>query len=95
MSETPWTPGPWECQKLDGEYGRTTIFASLVEAQGGRLWVGSAGSSSDARLIASAPEMAELLEKWVTCNDDEDADGYMRCHDEARALLSRIKGGEV
>lgn len=92
MSE-PWTPGPW-----DYDAGDFTIYAQeethmLFEP----VEYGSV-TEADARLIAAAPEMAELLNRCVDALALEHmaADDYMALNvdiaEDARSLLSRIRG---
>jgi hypothetical protein len=81
---TPWTPGPWEIS------GQKTI---RTKRHDGRLdgWVARANwqnGVANARLIAAAPEMAEVLERMAAPFAKWD-DGALP---EALALLARIKG---
>lgn len=106
MSETPWTPGPWESRasfrgietvielpKPAAPINCGTHYTRVIaKLDGGDSpeWI------ANARLIASAPEMAELLERIY---DDAREVERQQPHvypllAEARALLSRIKGDE-
>lgn len=75
-----WTPGPW-----------TNPEPGVVESGG--TWTFICPSVPDARLIAAAPEMADLLEAlcfgWA---HDQDVAGAML---EGERLLARIHGAEV
>lgn len=106
MSDTPWTPGPWEPQADnfgDGDGWQMTV--SPVE-RGPKLDMlailygdGNPATQdeipereiADARLIAAAPEMAELLAEaldeaiWVA----NTAEGL---HGRISTLLARIRG---
>ena len=95
----PWTPGPWRVsgcrqrtkQGTDDyliEHGNAETFSpglAQVMSDGGRLPV-----EANARLIAEAPEMADLLKRIVA---DEDMHGrYSGPASEARAILRRVRG---
>lgn len=59
MTETPWTPGPWGVfrgQFINAEGG--VPICEMHPSQPDRL-------RADARLIAAAPAMAELLVMWL------------------------------
>lgn len=114
MSETPWTPGPWEARaSFRGIDTVIELPSSAPPINCGRHYTRvvaklDGGDSSEwtanARLIASAPEMAELLEdaRKAICvlrsildtarlSGVDVADGLLADVD---ALLSRIKGDE-
>jgi hypothetical protein len=84
VSDTPWTPRPWNAVKSSaGDWwveGPSWVFSSNNDA--------GLESEADARLIAAAPEMAELLERCV-----EEGLTPPESH-AARALLRRIRGEE-
>lgn len=88
-----WTPGKWE-PKLVGNYASSVIgvikqdFAGVYEVRSdGCKTICEFATHSDARLIAAAPEMAELLQKML------DRAGQLDpfTEQEARALLSRLE----
>jgi hypothetical protein len=70
VSANPWTPGPWKTNRWDERdefYGmpisvrladKTPVAYVFVEENYGR---DNPNAEADARLIAAAPEMAELL----------------------------------
>jgi hypothetical protein len=91
MGANPWTPGPWE----QYAYGTTVHGADgflITSLQSKR-------PKEDARLIAAAPEMAEVLSEFVATwdkfyqqlpRDAESAEfGVVQ---NARVLLARIRG---
>lgn len=81
-----FSPGPWRW-----EYDWT---AELVDAQGTTVAKTLGVSSADARLIAAAPEMYELLEvAWIFM----ETHGPDLCHEQKaiEALLARIDGKEA
>ena len=96
MSErkTPWTPGPWRLDdnKCDVLAGRNRHLASIwlpQELDPAELQI------ANARLIAEAPAMAELLAEWMDYVSDpaferEHTRPFHRLVDEARVLLARI-----
>lgn len=67
--KTPWTPGPWECRDaphapFDGQFRVLgPYFPTHVKGQSfdDRHWICFVSNYHDARLIAAAPAMAELL----------------------------------
>lgn len=101
MTDTPWTPGPWAVRHDNG--------AVWVFSKGGDRYIAGVEESGDgfvtltepnARLIAAAPEMAELLASIVEEYDKQDlingepgTDPFTM--EEAAALLARISGAEV
>lgn len=82
-----WTPGPW--------FIRAERYRFIqVRAHGGgiaHLDTIDGEGAANARLIAAAPEMAELLADWL--RDSATADTTdSPLESRARALLSRIGG---
>ena len=84
-----WTPGPWRWDEGAQSYlvaGNEVLCAispyELLEP--------------DARLIASAPEMAELLSDafryWRSGEGEESEDFGDKWEERARTLLARIQG---
>jgi hypothetical protein len=99
MTDTPWTPGPW----LISETG--FILAELGWAgpypMGRRIFKSRVPNPGDARLIAAAPEMAELLghiaggsfaHGFDGTNEEHVAAAHGRAVREASNLLARIRG---
>lgn len=101
MSETktPWTPGPWTTEEseyagdwiihdAEGEYlaevANGYINAVFREAHAPR-------TEATARLIAAAPEMAELLERILSVRADHPF-SYLALTSEIHALLAKLKG---
>lgn len=107
MSKTPWTPGPWEITSttngmvnISSFKGDWFEFAQVVVRMDGADEDRPDGVSN-ARLIAAAPEMAEVLAALVrlmprpVSNVADLAEGTDQEHPEvtqARALLARIRG---
>ena len=90
MSDTPWTPGPWEQEGV------------IVRASGQFVLSRDEGEAN-ARLVAAAPEMAEALEAIAQfapdpgdhCGHCDQFDPDHRddcCYVMADALLARIRG---
>jgi hypothetical protein len=83
--KTPWTPGPWAVDVKDLETGASST--RIVGAHRGvvaLLKFASGKKQHNARLIAAAPKLAELL--WQRAQWDEDSPW----REEARALLESI-----
>jgi hypothetical protein len=105
MTDTPWTPGPWKTNRWDERdefYGlpisvrladKTPVAYVFVEENYGR---DNPNAEADARLIAAAPEMAEVLQDIVDVLDDGGNEFYEGTAPEVatrlRDLLDRIKG---
>lgn len=64
-SEARHTPGPWEAQ---GTSGGWELFAWPDDGQVGdfigKIWAGERNAEANARLIAAAPELLEVLKAW-------------------------------
>ena len=91
MSE--WTPGPWtaESEYVSDEYVIVASTAYTPEGyeEGEHPWV-DPYSKANARLIAAAPEMAELLTEWASSPSYRPIrDSF---EDDVKVLLARIKG---
>jgi hypothetical protein len=98
---TKWTPGPWHTDSAGFIYSEDRKIGKSEVAQTG---LGSDGNGrvgimlSNARLIAAAPEMAELLAEAVvtiellerSCEDPH-LDGINHAKP-IKALLARING---
>jgi hypothetical protein len=101
VSGNPWTPGPWVVRVAGPNHYPYAITAPDVpwDKKGAirdiTRWAAISVPSSpegqaNARLIAAAPEMAELLEQTlIGIGMGWALDGYT---DSIRALLSRIRG---
>jgi hypothetical protein len=95
----PWTPGPWFAQPgfltiynmSDGTSGLTCAVASVLVDQ-----PGIEQAAANARLIASAPEMAEALRLWLAYDSGADDVSMMIRYAEAleatKAIYARIRG---
>ena len=85
MSDTPWTPGPWTVVQ-------TGPSDWAVDDAGGHYHSGP-HAEADARLIAAAPEMAEMVAEYASLvhSDYCGVREHARCV-EARVLLARIRG---
>lgn len=93
MSEAKHTPGPWAREGLRVYvHNRGTIAECPLPQSGGVFEV-----SSNARLIAAAPDMLAALKEMV-----DEADGISREHgwplasrlDRARAAIAKATGGQ-
>jgi len=91
MSNTPWTPAPWE---VDPEPIYKSYIAPDEDSDGG-VWATSdfgdspflLVSDADAELIALAPEMAAAIEAWARASDVR---GTNEQEDEASLLLGEV-----
>lgn len=93
----PWTPGPWaiktnakgERWKQDKRNG-----GEYLEVGSSTVWVADVRqSSANARLIAAAPEMAEMLRRLL--EPGRDIRRFPDAYRDGRALLARIEGDET
>jgi hypothetical protein len=107
MTNTPqWTPGPWEARPRDNRGWRSIVAdgATIAEvfAFGRNMVEGSNVGDANARLIAAAPELVEVVTRLAdnliddARNSDspwyrEGEEGYEMIR-AASALLARIHG---
>ena len=101
MEQAPWTPGPWRLGHDgailgppgdDDDLGNPSLIGNVRE------WHEQAfrnQSLANARLIAAAPEMAELLKQYagLVHSDYCGSREHRRCV-EVRTLLARIRGAQ-
>ena len=84
MSERSYTPGPWEVREVDG------LFA-IAHPNG---WVLESNDveqdRADARLIAAAPEMFDLLVDI----DNRIGEITEEAWDKLQAIIKRVKGDQ-
>jgi len=101
MSETPWTPGPWEYTGgdvwVDGRElvccgRRQDECCGEPDVRAGQDLIAQT-SEQNAPLIAAAPELAEALQRIVAAIDaSEESIGSLHCVQLARAALAKAKG---
>lgn len=60
-----WTPGPWEAVEWVCHAPTTVKSGEVVVAKCSGNGLYAKESLANARLISKAPEMAELLRRWV------------------------------
>ena len=77
------TPGPWELKRPR----RGTLEDWKVEAIGGQIKA-SAFCAADARLIAAAPLLLEVLELFVDCYPGQ----IEPLRGRAREIIAKIRG---
>ena len=107
MSETKWTPGPWEVCDLSIRDGVpvheiTSLHDScwIAQVQDHRNCSGTLPGSANAHLIAAAPELYEALEalvpfaigSWHIEPIDGAFEGAMQRVKSARAALRKARG---
>jgi hypothetical protein len=101
----PWTPGPWVVGEGTDIPGDATVQVATVGYH--EIWATGEDTideyEADARLIAAAPEMVELLAE-VAGGGEHPTDGFpsslelygdrmaSEILDDIRALLARIRG---
>ena len=79
-----WTPGKWEVvpenEMIVSDSGDVVVYETNTNPH-------------DARLIAAAPEMYDLLQLALSTDHmDEDDPLFIESRDRIRALLARIEG---
>ena len=79
------TPGPW---RVDPNRPTRVLSIDKIPVAAVSGWAPALEGWANARLIAAAPEMRDLLER---IDGPSIADG-MKAMAEARALMARIKG---
>jgi hypothetical protein len=89
VSDTPWTPGPWgvieHIERGEGMVKAwSEVFAFAPNGIGGEH-IAHVPDDLNARLIAKAPEMAELLGEFA-------GNRRGQLEDRARALLAEVRG---
>lgn len=102
---TTHTPGPWEIRKTDwvgnNALGRLYISGDRQQhfAVGVCIVEGCATSvdttAANARLIATAPDYDAVVCKLVDFDDEIGSPAWNALLSEARAALSKAKGGEA
>ena len=106
MSDTPWTKGPWRVYYSDRRLWRAMIVGPDPSSPGDERDIAEVVSKDCAKLLAAAPQLAELLERMLTdvagspdhmtaCERTMGATHPCTCGaDQARALLAEIKGAK-
>lgn len=97
MTDTPWTPGPWIVVDWDED---VNAVKQKGAAEADNIAYMDPEDEADARLIAAAPEMAELLKRlseWdMLYVNPETGKGIVAdgpyWQGQIRPLLSRIRG---
>lgn len=97
MSETKHTPGPWvirprnnphewDVVKFDTSAGDDPWFiAAVFDGAEGRL------SADNARLIAAAPDLLEVVSDWLDVGNSMSGRRIIR--ERARAAIAKATGG--
>lgn len=104
-SKTPWTPGPWSIgEAQNGEIAIVADEVWIIAVKHGALY--HPKGTANARLIAAAPEMAEVVRLYLDWGELspaaleakypewDRADGVSFIDTKAHALLAKI-GGEA
>ena len=85
-----FTPGPWKLSCIDG------VEDSLMVGGGGdgSDIVADIRDEKDARLIAAAPEMYEVLQELAESMELAKNYGYEKEHAMIQEVLAKVEGGE-
>ena len=85
-----FTPGPWYLSSIDG------VEDSLMVGGGddGSDIVADIRDEKDARLIAAAPAMYEVLQELEESMELAKNYGYEKEHAMIREVLAKVEGGE-
>ena len=91
------TPGPWlPACKASGAACRHPAIISDEGQVGTAAWQGSeSATDANARLIAAAPDLLEVLQKIVNHVDAGTAAILNRLVSEARAAIAKAEGGKA
>ena len=84
------TPGPWEARDDDGTGTLPCVLSDKVNA-GGNFYVAQCNVFEDARLIAAAPELLEVLEE-VESRMARHGSGDVLFHSRVMAAIAKAKG---
>jgi hypothetical protein len=93
MSETKFTPGPWEWDGNVWDYN-PVFEAPWLEGEDGRIVLRgqiTCSSEANAHLIATAPELYVALEYVLNVCPAIDPSGE-DAHEKARAVLAKARG---
>lgn len=105
-TDTPWTPGPWQIEGVQIKHTRQAGPAlyyvtnvATVETE----WVYDGDYEANARLIAEAPAMAELIQHLYDglLSGLMGKDGWkeepsvINAYEKARTILARVRGEET
>ena len=92
MSERSWTPGPWrydsgvfyaECQLDESGMTYERPIAEMLEGR-------PLDTKANARLIAVAPEMFEVLERVIDPNDHK----FNEVEKRIQEIIKRVRGDD-
>jgi hypothetical protein len=94
MNESNHTPGEWEIRDNDYFPNQKTI-----ETDGSSRVIAVIDKSDEedlanARLIAAAPELLEVLEKWAEFMRENYAPEELSWYGETEAAISKARGGQ-
>lgn len=79
------TPGPWEVREVDGLFAVAHRYGWVLESNDVEQ------DRADARLIAAAPEMFELLERVI---DPNECNKCQEIEDRINEIIKRVKGNQ-
>ncbi len=93
MAEQKYTPGPWYVRRVMPDQVRESNYIDIVNVQEGKLsdYIGGwlvaeidaehPVDEANARLIAKAPEMLDMLKKieWILVDMDGPVEGGLYC----------------
>lgn len=95
--KTPHSPGPWSC--APNPYGRSDAEFCVYNENGNILSNSDETNEANARLIAAAPEMFDILERILRAHDSGNNGAVMGeavlCRvfaSQARDAISKAKG---
>ena len=93
MSESKFTPGPWEAKNTGRHWNNNEIDNWIITyGNDDEQIVDHCYEEADARLIAAAPDLLAELESLV---DKVESAGWHKSEtDAARAAIEKAKGGD-
>jgi hypothetical protein len=83
----PWAATGWEMREVSAHGHTIALCLGGNSAEAARM------ARANAALIAAAPDMLAALEAILSCADARDSDSMANAMTDARAVITKAKGG--